>query len=285
MAATTPAIPRYLETSSVEVLRDVSRTRPPRCALFDFDGTLSLIREGWPQVMIPMMVDILKESGTRESEGELERVVTDFVTELTGRQTIYQMIRLAEELEKRGGTPADPQEYKSRYLDLLMEKIRHRRRRLRTGKAFPRDYMVPGSVQVLRALREQGVQLYLASGTDEHYVREEARLLELDGFFGSHIYGAREDYANHSKRQVIERILLENRIDGASLVGFGDGYVEIENVKSCGGVAVAVATDEANPGGDPDPWKRARLSAAGADLLVPDFRDWRILIRCLFQRA
>ena len=285
MVATTPAIPRYLETSSVEVLRDVSRTRPPRCALFDFDGTLSLIREGWPQVMIPMMVDILKESGTRESDGELERVVTDFVTELTGRQTIYQMIRLAEELEERGGTPADPQEYKSRYLDLLMEKIRHRRRRLRTGKAFPRDYMVPGSVQILRALREQGVQLYLASGTDEDYVREEARLLELDGFFGSHIYGAREDYANHSKRQVIERILLENRIDGASLVGFGDGYVEIENVKSCGGVAVAVATDEANPGGAPDPWKRARLSAAGADLLVPDFRDWRILIRCLFQRA
>ena len=285
MVTTTPASPRFLEASSVEVLRDPSRTQVPRCALFDFDGTLSLIREGWPQVMIPMMVAILKQSGTRESDEELERVVTDFVTELTGRQTIYQMIRLAEELEKRGGRPGDPQEYKNRYLDLLMEKIRHRRRRLRTGKAVPGDYMVPGSVQILRALREQGVQLYLASGTDEHYVREEARLLELDGFFGSHIYGAREDYANHSKRQVIERILREHQIDGASLVGFGDGYVEIENVKSCGGVAVALATDEAHPGGAPDPWKRRRLSAAGADLLVPDFRDWQVLIRCLFQRA
>ena len=285
MVAATPAKSRFLEVSTVEVLRDVSRTQPPRCALFDFDGTLSLIREGWPEIMIPMMVDILKESGTRESDGELERVVTDFVTELTGRQTIYQMIRLAEELEARGGTPASPHDYKRRYLDLLMEKIRHRRRRLRTGKALPGDYLVPGSVRMLRALREQGVQLYLASGTDEDYVREEARLLEVDGFFGSHIYGAREDYANHSKRQVIERILQENRIDGASLVGFGDGYVEIENVKSCGGTAVALATDEANPGGAPDPWKRTRLSAAGADLLVPDFRDWRVLIRCLFQRG
>lgn len=285
MALTTAATRGFLEASTVEVLRDVSRTQPPRCALFDFDGTLSLIREGWPQVMIPMMVDILKESGTGESDEELERVVTDFVTELTGRQTIYQMIRLAEELEKRGGAPADPQEYKNRYLDLLMEKIRHRRRRLRNGEARPADYLVPGSVQMLRALREHGVQLYLASGTDEQYVREEARLLELDGFFGGHIYGAREDYANHSKRMVIQRILRENQIDGASLVGFGDGYVEIENVKSCGGIAVALATDEANPGGAPDPWKRTRLRAAGADLSVPDFRDWRILIRCLFQRA
>ena len=285
MAMTTPANPGFLERSTVEVLQDVSRAQPPRCALFDFDGTLSLIREGWPQVMIPMMAAILKRSGTHESHEELERVVTDFVTELTGRQTIYQMIRLAEELEKRGGEPADPQEYKSRYLDLLMEKIRHRRRRLRTGKALPVDYLVPGSVQMLRALRQRGVQLYLASGTDEHYVREEARLLELDGFFGRHIYGAREDYANHSKRMVIKRILRENQIDGASLVGFGDGYVEIENVKTCGGIAVALATDEANPGGAPDPWKRTRLSAAGADLLVPDFRDWRVLIRCLFQRA
>ena len=285
MALTSTATPGFLEGSTVEVLRDITPTQPPRCALFDFDGTLSLIREGWPQIMIPMMVAILKQSESGESGEELERVVTEFVTELTGRQTIYQMIRLAEELEKRGGAPADPQEYKSRYLDLLMEKIQHRRLRLGTGKALPADYLVPGSIQMLRGLRERGVQLYLASGTDEQYVRDEAGLLGLDGFFGNHIYGAREDYANHSKRMVIERILREHRIDGASLVGFGDGYVEIENVKSCGGIAVALATDEAHPGGAPDPWKRTRLSAAGADLLVPDFRDWRVLIRCLFQRV
>jgi phosphoglycolate phosphatase-like HAD superfamily hydrolase len=285
MVSAAPSAARFLEGSTVEVLQNISRSRPPKCALFDFDGTLSLIREGWPQIMIPMMVAVLKESGSGESDEELESVVTDFVTELTGRQTIYQMIRLAEELEARGGTPASPQEYKSRYLDLLMEKIRHRRRRLRTGEALPADYLVPGSVQMLTALKEQGVHLYLASGTDEEYVREEARLLGMDGFFGSHIYGAREDYANHSKRQVIERILQENRIDGASLVGFGDGYVEIENVKTCGGIAIALATDEANPGGAPDPWKRTRLRSAGADLLVPDFRDWRVLTRCLFRRV
>ena len=44
-------------SAEIEVLRpDLPRGRF-RSVLFDFDGTLSLIREGWPQVMIPMMVE------------------------------------------------------------------------------------------------------------------------------------------------------------------------------------------------------------------------------------
>src|SRR3954470_22420183 len=74
-----------------------------RSVLFDFDGTLSVIREGWPQVMIPMMVEALRQTGTRESDAELTAVVEDFVMRLNGRQTIYQMIQLAEEVRKRDG--------------------------------------------------------------------------------------------------------------------------------------------------------------------------------------
>ena len=44
---------------------------------------------------------------------------------------------------------------------------------------------------------------------------------------------------------VIERILRENQIAGAQLLSFGDGYVEIQNTKEVGGLAVAVASDEA----------------------------------------
>ena len=73
-----------------------------RHALFDFDGTLSLIREGWQDVMIPQMVEWLLETPDHESEAELTAVVKDYVTRLTGKQTIYQMIQLAEEIRKRG---------------------------------------------------------------------------------------------------------------------------------------------------------------------------------------
>src|SRR6201988_2434477 len=79
-----------------------------RSVLFDFDGTLSLIREGWPQVMIPMMVEELHQTGTRESTSDLTAAVEEFVMRLNGKQTIYQMIQLAEEVRKRGGKPSEP---------------------------------------------------------------------------------------------------------------------------------------------------------------------------------
>ena len=82
---------------------------------------------------------------------------------------------------------------------------------------------------------------------------------------------------------MIERILRENDLDGASLLGFGDGYVEIQNIKAVGGMAVAVASDEAGRSGRPDPWKRDRLIGAGADIVIPDFRDYRPLLDYLWN--
>jgi hypothetical protein len=81
---------------------------------------------------------------------------------------------------------------------------------------------------------------------------------------------------------VIERILRENAIPGDKLLAFGDGYVEIENTKEVGGLAVAVASDEAHNGsGRMDEWKRDRLSGVGADIVIPDYRDAAALLRLI----
>jgi phosphoglycolate phosphatase-like HAD superfamily hydrolase len=276
-----PAATRWLPGSSVEIVREAAG-RSIRHAVFDFDGTLSLIREGWPQVMVPMMVEVLRATGSGESPGALQALVLDFVMELNGKQTIYQMLRLAEEVRRRGGTPEDPLVYKQRYHDRLMERIGGRREALRAGRVSPGDLLVPGSMEILAELRRRGVSLYLASGTDERYVVEEARLLGLDAVFGPHLYGALDDFKSYSKAQVIDRILRENRVDGRFLLGFGDGYVEICNVKAVGGTAVAVASDEAGRSGRPDAWKRDRLIGAGADLVIPDYRDWPALLGYLW---
>mgnify|MGYP001123462208 CR=1 FL=1 len=273
---------RFLPGTNIEIVREVRLEAPPKHALFDFDGTLSLIREGWPQVMVPMMVSVLKETGTNETPEQLREVARTFVMELNGKQTIYQMIRLAEEVSKRGGRPEDPLYYKKRYLDLLLERIRGRREALASGKASPEDMMVPGSRDILHGLLDRGVRIYLASGTDEEYVFEEARLLGLDEYFGSCVYGAIDDYRSFSKQMVIDRIFRENKVEGAALIGFGDGYVEIDNVKMSGGTAVAVASDEAGRGGKPDAWKRERLIGVGADIVIPDFRESRALLRYLW---
>jgi len=272
-----------LPGTGVEIIRPLSLDRPPAHVLFDFDGTLSLIREGWPEVMVPMMVETLQATGTDESPEALYRVCNDFVAELTGKQTIYQMIRLAEEVSKRGGRPEDPLVYKKRYLDRLMDRIIDRREGLRSGRIAPEAMMVPYSFELLDALKQRGAVLYLASGTDEPDVVEEVKLLRLDRYFGRHVYGAQDDFRAFSKAQVIERILQENALQGPSLLGFGDGYVEIQNVKSVGGTAVAVASDEAARSGRPDPWKRDRLIGAGADVVIPDYRDFQPLLDYLWN--
>lgn len=280
----------FLPESKIELVHPVQQATDSRSAsgsafeyvLFDFDGTLSLVREGWPEVMVPMMVEFLQATGTDESPDALSKIANDFVMELNGKQTIYQMIRLAEEVTKRGGTAQDPLEYKQEYHQRLMARVEIRREQLRSGEIDRTAMLVPGSLELLDRLRERGVQLYLASGTDENYVKEEVTLLGLDEYFGPHVYGALDDYKSFSKAMVIERILKEFNVPGNQLLGFGDGYVEIENIKAVGGTAVGVASDEANRSGEPDPWKRNRLIGVGADIIVPDFGEAEKLISYLF---
>jgi phosphoglycolate phosphatase len=274
---------RWIPQTCIEIIRPPKLDRPPQHVLFDFDGTLSLVREGWPEVMIPMMVEILAATGTKEPPETLRGLCAQFVADLTGKQTIYQMIRLAEEVAARGGQPEDPLVYKRMYLDRLTERIAGRREGLRAGRVSPRDMLVPYSLELLDALTQRGATLYVASGTDEPHVLDEIRLLGLDRYFGRHVYGAKDDYKTFSKAQVIERILRENDLKGGSLLGFGDGYVEIRDVKAAGGIAVAVASDEAGRSGKPDPWKRDRLVGAGADLVIPDFCDYRPLLEYLWN--
>jgi phosphoglycolate phosphatase len=275
----------FLPGTKIEILRDLRRRKPPRHVVFDFDGTLSLIREGWMDIMVPMMVEILQETGTEETPESLGQLAREFVTELTGKQTIYQMMRLAEEVRKRGGVPREPLEYKQVYHDRLMARIAGRREELRSGRTRPEEMLVPCSFELLDELRRRGAALYVASGTDQQYVNEEVRLLGLNEFFGPHVYGALDDYKSFSKAMVIERILRENQVPGELLLGFGDGYVEVQNVKAVGGLMVAVASDEAGRSGNPDPWKRDRLIGAGADLVIPDYCDWKPLIHYLWNES
>jgi phosphoglycolate phosphatase len=241
--------------------------------LFDFDGTLSLIRQGWPEVMVPMFVEALPRLAG-ETDEQVGQLVLDDIMRLNGKQTIYQMIQLAERIEERGGQPREPLWYKHEYLRRLEAHIGARTSGLKSGAITAEQLLIHDARPLLKHLRDRGLQLYLASGTDESAVKQEAALLGLTSDFGSNIYGALDDYKQFSKKMIIDRILTEHGITGRRLLSFGDGYVEIENTKQVGGLAVAVASDEANNGsGKVDEWKRRRLLGVGADAVIPDFRD------------
>ncbi len=257
-----------------------------KSVLFDFDGTISLIRQGWQNIMKPYFFDLLKETpGAKdESDETLMSCIHEFVDVNTGKQTIYQCISLAEEIEKRGGNAQDPLIYKEEYQRRLLERIQYRLDGLRSGSFSPKDYVVPGSFELLKDLRNRGLTLYLASGTDEKYVLNEASLLGVTEYFNGGIYGAQADYKLFSKAMVVSRILTGNNLHGRELLGFGDGFVEIENVKNAGGFAVGVASEEEKRCGI-DEWKRNRLIRANADVIIPDFSETGKLLGYLFKEG
>ncbi len=246
--------------------------------LFDFDGTLSLIRQGWPEVMVPMFVEMLPPQ-PGESEADRAKLAFEDIMRLNGKQTIYQMMQLADRVRQRGGKPRKPLWYKHEYLRRLHQRIHDRIEGLKAGRIRPDDLLLFGARPFLEQLVARGLTLYLASGTDEPFMQAEAELLDVARYFPGRIYGALDDYKNFSKQMVIDRILRDGAIPPAQLLAFGDGYVEIENTKGAGGLAVAVASDEAHNGsGQMDAWKRQRLLGVGADVVIPDFRDASVLL-------
>ncbi|MGD0113195.1 MAG: HAD family hydrolase [Armatimonadota bacterium] len=269
--------------TGIEVINQVS-TGQIRSVLFDFDGTLSLIREGWQHVMVPMMVELLLDTPKHESEVEIQACVSAYVEELTGKQTIYQMLRLCEEIQKRGGLPKDPIEYKRDYLARLWERIKARVADLESGAASPDGWLVPGARPLLEALTARGVILYLASGTDHADVLREAAALGVSRYFGERIYGALDRYWEFSKEILIGEIIRNHGLHGPEFAGFGDGFVEIGNTKAAGGIAIGVASDEKRKEGINE-WKRQRLIRAGADLIIPDFRQHEALMSYLWGAA
>jgi len=267
----------------MEIIKYPAKGSTVKSALFDFDGTISLIREDWQNVMIPYFIQVLMESSKDESMEEIKMIVIDFVDKLTGKQTIFQCIKLDEEVVKRGGTKTNPLEYKNEYLSRLNEKIKYRLSSLDNKTVEPSQYIVPGCVEFIKKLKELGIKLYLASGTDEQDVIREAKLLGVYEYFDGGIYGAKDNITECSKELVIAQILKENEIAGNELVLFGDGYVEMELAKDIGGYTVALATDEVRRFGINE-WKRKRLIDAGANVVIPDFSNAKIIIDFLIRR-
>lgn len=248
-----------------------------KSALFDFDGTVSLIRSGWQDIMIPYFIEVLCEVAADESEEEITALVREFVDTLTGKQTIFQCMRLDEEVVKRGGLHRDPVEYKHEYLRRLEEHIKERKQGLIDGSIKPEELIVPGCAEFVRKLKEKGIKCYLASGTDEKDVLYEAKLLGVDELFDGQVYGAHDYMTDCSKELVIKSLIKDGAIKPEELISFGDGYVEIELVADIGGYTVGVATDEEHREGI-NSWKRNRLLSAGAAMIIPDFSGYERLI-------
>jgi len=309
---TPPDLPPY---PWLEIINPQVRLGQVRHALFDFDGTISVIRRGWEAIMIALMVEMICE-GQSQPVG-LEGDVAAYVDRSTGILTIEQM-RWLEEAVRRYGLAQHPRtarEYKRIYNDRMLRPVRARLAQLESaGDPAATDTLtIAGVRSFLEGLYERGVTLYLASGTDHVFVQEEASALGVSEFFGPHIYysvsmvlmhrffgtkrnlaflcirfrlteyyGARDESQEDSKERIIQRILTEHELRGAELLVVGDGPVEIFHARSQAAIALGVAADEDQRQGL-DPRKRARLLAAGADLIITDFSHCQELLAMFTQ--
>jgi phosphoglycolate phosphatase-like HAD superfamily hydrolase len=272
----------YLPETQIEIINEIDRGRLKH-ALFDFDGTVSLLREGWQLVMAPLMAEMI--CGDTEPTAAIQEEVREFIEDSTGIQTILQMEELAKMVRSHGLVPEnkvlDAQGYKNIYNERLMLRVDERIAKLDKGEMMPIDVTVRGSLGFLERLSKRDLTMYIFSGTDRDDVRNEARLVGAAPYF-QEIWGALKTFKDYNKEMVLKDIIAKNDLRGAEVLIVGDGPVEIRNAKANGCISIGVASDEiAGFGWNEE--KRERLIKAGADIMIPDFGEGRALAEYLFS--
>ena len=259
-------------------------------AVFDHDGTISTLRQGWEYIMGPVMVKaILGEHYHHATEDEYLQVteyVQNYIDKTTGIQTILQMQALVEIVSEFGYVKKDEilsaQGYKEIYNQALMKLVDGRINRLKAEELNVSDFTIKGSVEFLKKLQSKGICLYLASGTDQEDVIKEAKMLGYADLFNGGIFGASGNVEKYSKKMILKKIISEHNLKGPQLAVFGDGPVELREVRKRGGIAIGVASDEIRRYGL-NTEKRERLIKAGANLIIPDFAQYDKLFSYLFE--
>jgi len=279
----------YFRDSEIELCCESIPFGRIKHAVFDNDGTISTLRQGWEEIMAPVMVKaILGDKYETADETLYHKVrnrVADYIDKSTGIQTIIQMEALVEMVKEFGIVSPDKIldkfGYKEIYNDALMELVTKRIEKFKRGELDINDYTIKGALEFLKILQQRGIKLYLASGTDRQDVIAESEALGYAELFDGGVYGSVGDVAKYSKKMVIEKIMAENNLQGPELAVFGDGPVELRECRKRDGIAVGVASDEIRRHGLSTE-KRTRLVKAGAHIIVPDFSQHETLIKLLF---
>ena len=277
----------YLADSEIEIIN--KRTNKPHIthAIFDHDGTISTLREGWELIMAPMMIKaILGDKFSEADELLYQKVqsrVDEYIDKTTGIQTITQMKGLIGLIREFGFVGEEEilgeSGYKQIYNRELLEMVNERVKKYERKELTADDFSLKGALPFVRKLYDAGVKLYLASGTDVDDVKREASILGYDHLFENRIYGSVGDINKEAKKIVLDRI-LDSIGESASgnVATFGDGPVEIRETQKRGGFSIGVASNELKRFGLNEK-KRARLIKAGADIVIPDFSQYEQLLK------
>ncbi|VAX26580.1 hypothetical protein MNBD_IGNAVI01-2553 [hydrothermal vent metagenome] len=286
-----PRKAKYIEGSEIEIVEELPNNLDIQNVILDHDGTISTLREGWEIVMHQVMMEFICGSKLDELPADeynrISEKCEEFIDDTTGIQTIIQMQGLRELVIDEWLVPEEEvktaAEYKAIYLDRLMVSVNDRIKRFEKGERNIYDFTIQGATELLKALRDKGLTLYLASGTDEENVVIEANALGYGDAFNGGIRGSKGNEIGDAKKIVIDRIIEEGKCVGNNLMVIGDGPVEIIEGKKVGALCIGVASDEIRRHGI-NYSKRTRLIKAGAHIIIPDFSQLPILMKTIFNK-
>jgi len=239
------------------------------------DGTVSLLRRGWEDVMEKVMMEAI--TGGKEISEELYHQILSTVRNLinrsTGVRTSVQM-KVLEKLVRRYGLIPEKeilsyQEYKKIYTSRLKEIVKKRMNEVNTGRKKKKEFLVKGVVEFLELLKENSIKVFLASGTDRDDVVEEAGFLGVYDYFEP-LENAMNVKGEITKKKIVEELVKRFDLSDGELLIVGDGPVEIMIGWKYKALTLGVACDEY----EEDRWdfrKVERLSRAKADILIPNF--------------
>lgn len=250
-----------------------------KAAIFDFDGTISTLRQGWQDIMEPMMIEMI--TGNKPPDPQLIQEVKAYIDESTGIQTIFQMQWLVNSVKKHNINHEIHDEwwYKDEYNRRLLATVNMRVQLLTNSSLDPQDFMIKGAKEFLTALKKKGIELYVASGTDHDDVVREVEALGLSTYFEK-IAGAPMRQIGCSKEAVLRELIKDRGVEASELLVVGDGKVEISLGAEMGAITLGTATDEISRSGV-NPAKRKKLIDAGASAVVGDFSDYMKILNWL----
>ena len=275
----TLCVPSTVDQLNIQFLSSFVPRQEATHVIFDFDGTLSWIRHGWPEVMQRAMGPRfpLKD---RETEEDIREYLFREMYRFNGQPTPLFMAEMAREIQSRAAE-ADPDEMFQTFLAALNERAHDRHDKIRTRKCPPDDYIVYGGRAFIECLIEAGLKVIILSGNPHDQVNEEADLLDISRYCEGHVYG-HTDAENFCKQSVIEKLMNEEGFSGENLIAIGDGAAEIKATKALNGLAIAICSDEeVNGSGVIDKNKLPILLDGGADCVIADYREPTTLLNLL----
>ncbi len=173
-----------------------------KTVLFDLDGTLT-------------------DSGAGVMHG-MEIVLAHYGLPVPDRQALRVIIGppLRDSFLRFGVQPEDTEEALVIY------------RRFYVAEGWLENYVYPGVADLLRALKERGCKVYVATSKPEHMAKHVLEHFGLDGYFDL-ICGATEDATRDSKSDVIRYLLAQIEPD-PGMIMVGDTHYDVEGAAEFG---------------------------------------------------